>query len=277
MSSKARLDVIGPWSEIKLNIVKEYAAAYSTILTKHRFHHIFVDAFAGRGVHFSGRLQQYVSGSPQIGLDTEPPFQELIFIERDPNRAEELRRLAPVSRKVKVLAGDSNEILHSDVFPYIRQEKERRALLFVDPYNLGFEWSVIRDAGESRRVDIILNFMMMDASMNVLRRDPNSIDPDQAARMTRAWGDETWFNKAYERSGDLFETERREKVSSHSFATAFATRIKDAAGFDYVAGPYPMTNEHGSVIYYLYLASQVPAAKKIISDIFKKYRARGLC
>jgi hypothetical protein len=50
-----RLDEIGYWSEIKLEIVRKYAAAYSTILSRQSFvkGHIYVDSFAGAGTHVS--------------------------------------------------------------------------------------------------------------------------------------------------------------------------------------------------------------------------------
>ena len=49
-------DEIGYWSEVKLDIVKDYAAAYSRILAaqeKPALHHVYIDAFAGAGVHIS--------------------------------------------------------------------------------------------------------------------------------------------------------------------------------------------------------------------------------
>lgn len=50
-----RLDEIGYWSELKLEIVRKYAAAYSTILARKAFvrAHVYIDAFAGAGVHLS--------------------------------------------------------------------------------------------------------------------------------------------------------------------------------------------------------------------------------
>ena len=32
-------DVIGPWTEVKLDILREYAAPYSKIVSGHGFHH----------------------------------------------------------------------------------------------------------------------------------------------------------------------------------------------------------------------------------------------
>ena len=52
----SEFDKIGPWSEVKLDIVREYAQAYSQILSaqnKPRLYHVYIDAFAGAGVHLS--------------------------------------------------------------------------------------------------------------------------------------------------------------------------------------------------------------------------------
>jgi hypothetical protein len=45
-------DEIGYWSEIKLEIVRNYASAYSKILTAKKLSHIYVDAFAVRANTF---------------------------------------------------------------------------------------------------------------------------------------------------------------------------------------------------------------------------------
>ncbi len=44
-----KYDEIGCWSEIKLHIIREYAAAYSKILTAQTSikRHVYIDAFAG--------------------------------------------------------------------------------------------------------------------------------------------------------------------------------------------------------------------------------------
>lgn len=46
-----KFDEVGHWSEIKLKIVRDYAAAYSKILTSKNLHHAYVDGFSGAGVH----------------------------------------------------------------------------------------------------------------------------------------------------------------------------------------------------------------------------------
>ncbi len=56
MNGLLRYDEIGYWSEIKLDIIKEYASAYSRIISKQRrpkFYHLYIDGFAGAGKHKS--------------------------------------------------------------------------------------------------------------------------------------------------------------------------------------------------------------------------------
>ena len=53
-SLKSDMTEIGYWSEIKLEIVREYASAYSRILaaqTRPRLKHVYIDGFSGSGVH----------------------------------------------------------------------------------------------------------------------------------------------------------------------------------------------------------------------------------
>jgi len=82
-------DVIGPWSEVKLDILRDYAAPYSKIVTAHNFHHLYIDAFAAGGSHTSRTTGEIVPGSPLIALATEPPFCEYHFIDADPIRVDQ--------------------------------------------------------------------------------------------------------------------------------------------------------------------------------------------
>ena len=51
-SNTLKFDTIGVWSQLKLEIVRQYAQAYSTILAKQpRLTHVYIDAFAGAGLH----------------------------------------------------------------------------------------------------------------------------------------------------------------------------------------------------------------------------------
>lgn len=90
-------DDIGPWSEVKLDIIREYASAYSTILARQRkppSYHLYIDAFAGSGVHVSRTAGGFVPGSPLNALLVEPPFREYHFIDLDRTKVQSLQDIA---------------------------------------------------------------------------------------------------------------------------------------------------------------------------------------
>ena len=82
-------DEIGPWSEVKLDIIRDYAQAYSRILTKKEiFYHIYIDAFAGAGINRSRATGEFIPGSPLNALWVNPPFDEYHFIDLDNAKVE---------------------------------------------------------------------------------------------------------------------------------------------------------------------------------------------
>jgi three-Cys-motif partner protein len=271
-----KLDEIGYWSEVKLEMVRKYAVAYSRILAARPFikAHIYIDAFAGAGTHISKTTGEAVAGSPVNAMNIVPPFTELHFIDLEGMRATELRRLGKNDPRVSVHEGDCNGILLRDVFPRCRWADYRRALCLLDPYKLNVNWEVLKTAGDMRSVEIFYNFMIMDANMNVFMRDPGKVTPAQAARMDAVWGDHSWRSAAYKKTPDLFG-EVEEKATNEDIAEAFRLRLEKVAGFAYVPPPIPMRNSKGAVVYYLYFASPDDTGGKIVSQIFDKYRSKG--
>lgn len=272
----AKLDEIGYWSEIKLDIIRKYATAYSTVLSAQPGirGHVYVDAFAGAGIHVSRRTGAFIPGSPLNALNVQPPFKEFHFIDLDGGRAQGLRSMAGARKDVHVYQGDCNGILLEKVFPKVRYTDYRRALCLLDPYGLNLNWEVMRTAGKEKSIEIFLNFMVMDMNMNVLKHDRSKVRPEQAARMNAFWGDDSWQNAGYSASETLFGNVES-KATNDALAQAFRKRLKDVAGFAYVPDPIPMRNSSGAIIYYLFFASPNKTGANIVTDIFRKYRDRG--
>ncbi len=272
-------DLIGPWSEVKLEILREYAAPYSTILTANNFYHLYIDGFAGPGSHISRTTGEPVPGSPLNALRTNPPFREYHFIDAEPARVDQLRGYAGTRPDVHLYAGDCNKILLNQVFPRARYEDRHRALCLLDPYNIDLSWDVIATAGRMKSIEVFLNFMVMDMNMNVLLRDPEKAAPAQVSRMTRFWGDESWRQVAYEESPQqhLFGEVETVKVedANEKIAEAYRERLLDVAGFTYAPRPLPFVNRLGATIYYLFFASPNETGKKIVEHIFDKHRPTG--
>ena len=93
--------------------------------------------------------------------------------------------------------------------------------------------------------------------------------------MSAFWGDETWREVAYRKTQGLFDT-IEEKVSTESVVAAFRDKLRTVAGFDYVPEPIPMRNTRGATVYYLFFASPNATGAKIVSQIFDKYKDRGI-
>lgn len=87
---------IGPWSEVKLDILRRYAVEYSNILSNQRdpdLSHGYIDAFAGAGYHQSETTDEMVLGIPLNALLVHPPFREYYLIDWDGEKAIGLRQL----------------------------------------------------------------------------------------------------------------------------------------------------------------------------------------
>lgn len=268
-----KFDEIGYWSEVKLDIIREYAAAYSRILSAQRapqLYHMYIDAFAGAGTHISRTTGEFVLGSPLNALSVEPPFREYHLIDLAQDKVEHLSRTIGDQENVYVYEGDCNPILLGQIFPKVQFENYRRGLCLLDPYGLHLEWNVTKTAGQMKTIDLFLNFPVMDMNRNVLWRHPEKVAHADIERMNRFWGDSSWRDIAYTRQRDLFGHE--EKVENEAVAEGFRNRLCQVAGFEHVLRPLPMRNSTGATVYYLFFASQKPVAADIVRDIFRKYQ-----
>lgn len=276
--SEFRFDEIGYWSEVKLSIISEYAKAYSTIMSAEdrgplRNRHVYIDGFAGAGLHISKGSREFVPGSPLNALLVNPPFSAFHLIDLHKGKVDHLRALTADRPEVRVYEADCNQVLIDQILPQVRYEDYRRALCVLDPYGLHLSWEVMRMAGTLGTVDIFLNFPVMDMNMNVLWHDPEKVNPSQAMRLTSFWGDESWRTAAYTTDRNLFAFE--EKTDNDAVARAFRDRLKNVAGFKNVLEPMPMRNDQGATVYYLFFASQSSTGNHIAKQIFAKYGSRG--
>lgn len=269
------LDVVGYWTEIKLNILEEYSSAYSKIMRKQSSirHFSYIDAFAGAGTHLSKATGEKIEGSPTLALQKD--FSHYHFIDLDETRIDLLKRLAKGRSNVSIHLGDCNQLLLGKIFPLCKYEDFRRALCLLDPYGLNPKWEVVQTAGQMKSIEIFLNFMIMDANMNVFWKNPDKVPAAQVERMNAFWGDDSWRKIGYKKQRGLFG-DMEEKSSNEEIADAYKQRLLKNAGFKFVPNPIPMRNSKGAVIYYLYFASHNEIGNKIALDIFKKYSNRGV-
>lgn len=268
-----RFDQIGYWSQLKLEIVRDYATAYSTILAKQPgLSHVYVDAFAGAGVHQLKTTGELVPGSPLNALAVEPPFRELHLIDLDGAKVANLRQLVKGRNDVFIYEGDCNEILLNEVFPRIRYEDYKRGLCLLDPYGLTLRWEVIAKAAAMKSIEIFLNFPIMDMNRNALWSNPTGVAPEDIERMNAFWGDDSWRRTVYTEQKTLFGGDDLLKSGGNKqIVDAFRSRLREVAGFKEVPEPIPMRNSKNATVYYLFFASHSATGAKIARHILRTY------
>jgi len=270
-------DRIGYWSEVKLDIVKEYGTAYSKILSKQSgLRHVYIDAFAGAGEHISKTTGESVKGSPLNALAIEPPFEEYHFIDLDEEKLDFIADRIDEYDNVELHCANCNDVLRDRLLPTLEWKRYRRALCLLDPYGLTLDWSVVEAAGLLGTVEVFLNFPIIDMNRNALWRNPEGVDENDVARMTAFWGDESWRDAAYAEQGNLFNGNDLVKTGGNvTIVESYRQRLKERAGFKFVPEPMPMRIPQGAIVYYLFFAGPNEVGNRIAKAIFKKYRNRG--
>lgn len=271
-----KFDEIGYWSEVKLDIIKDYASEYTKILSKQKYikKYVYIEGFSGCGKHLSKTTGQLISGSPVNALKTKPAFSEYYFIDSDKIKTDYLEKEIKNYTNAHILNDNCNVALLKKIFPKIQYSNFARGLCVLDPYGLQLNWEVIKTAGQLKTIDIFLNFPVMDINRRVLWHNPDKIPQEYIEPMNAFWGDDSWKQVAYTKDKNLFKFV--EKEDTEVIINAFQKRLKEIAGFGYVPNPIPMRNSKNSIVYYLFFASQKPVADTIIKHIFNKYKNRGV-
>lgn len=288
----------GNWTQEKLERVRKYLQAYTTIFAHNpraqKLKPIYVDAFAGSGYRISDRqksstlglfpefvdadTQAFVKGSARIALEVDPPFKGYLFIEQDQDYAQELQKLKQeFSDKAALI-----EIVESDANAYLKQWcanmnwSATRAVVFLDPYGMQVDWTVIDAIAGTKSIDL---WILFPIGMAVNRLLTTGGPPPEEWRqaLTRIFGTEEW-QKAFYGIGnnlDLFGEEMTQQVKLADFnkiGQFFVDRLKTI--FAGVADkPLPLMNSRNNPLYLLCFASGnpkgAPTAIRIANDILK--------
>jgi len=143
----------GPWSLIKTDVVAAYLQTFSTALKQKKFSRVYIDAFAGSGtftfdpkpIPLFDPAETAVahSGSVEKALAVKPPFDELIFIEQKVANVAALQKLIEGRPEARIVRGDANQELAHLCEPRLWRPRERRGVIFLDPFGLSVDWSTL--------------------------------------------------------------------------------------------------------------------------------------
>jgi three-Cys-motif partner protein len=276
--SNERVDIIGKWSLEKLELLQKYLTGYLKVLTRQTWcrGYEYVDAFAGTGKPKTRDEQKYVDGSPRIALGLTPSFTQYHFIEQADWRVAKLEKLRGEfpTHGITIYHGDCNKILREQILPQLSYSSRKRAIAFVDPFGMQFEWQTMEHLAETKTIEVILNFPVMAINRGVLRRHPEMISKASIERLKRFWGTDDWMVDLYMEEQTLFGT-RTVKIprSGKEFGGVFRKRLGEI--FPHCSTPILMTNSKNAPLYCMLFAGHNATGKKIAEDIFLRYEKGG--
>lgn len=285
----------GNWTEQKLECVRKYLHAYTTIMRKQRFHFAYIDAFAGTGYRetesdedpdelmfpdlVSDEVMSFHDGSARNALEVEPLFMKYVFIEKNINRHAELEQLKKEFLLKTEFTEDMIKCIHGDANKYLedlcqKNWQNHRALVFLDPYGMQVEWSTIKSIADTQAIDLWILFPL--GTINRLLKKNGEIRPSLRARLDLFFGEPGWYDVFYQVARQIsFLDEEQWQKTGNIFATIeqyFIERLQKI--FKGVAtNPLPLRNSKNVPLYLLCFAAGnqrgAPTAVKIAQEILE--------
>ena len=286
----------GNWTEQKLECVRKYLRAYTTIMSKQSFRFAYVDAFAGTGYReiendegtdelmfpdlTSSEVASFHDGSARNALEVEPPFMKYVFIEKNRDRYAELQELKEEYLLKPEFSENMIECRHEDANGYLKdlcrkRWKTHRALVFLDPYGMQVEWTTIESIAETQAIDLWILFPL--GTVNRLLKNDGEIQPALQARLDMSFGEHGWYDAFYQSAKQLslFDEEDRWQKAGNIFVAIeqyFIDRLQSV--FNGVAtNPLILRNSKNVPLYLLCFAAGnrkgAPIAVKIAQEILE--------
>lgn len=239
----------GQWTTRKLQVLAKYLQSYTTALKNTPFQKLYIDAFAGTGYRDARRdndedspqdmlfpdmvepePQSFLDGSARLALQTEPAFEQYIFIERSPERCAQLEILKSdfpsLANRVDIRQGDANAKIQDLC---ATDWRSRRAVLFLDPYGMQVEWRTIEAIAQTKAVDLWLLFPL-GIGVNRLLTKSGEIPKSWRRRLDLLLGTRDWYDDFYkvETTPTLFgdDKERVVKATMDTIGRYFINRLK---------------------------------------------------
>ena len=285
----------GDWTEQKLECVRKYLHAYTTIMSKQQFQYAYIDAFAGTGYRdmendedadelmfpdlVSPEVVSFHDGSARNALEVEPPFMKYVFIEKNINRYAELEELKKEFLLKAEFSENMIECVHGDANEYLKDLcrknwESHRALVFLDPYGMQVDWETIESIAQTQAIDLWILFPL--GTVNRLLKRNGEIRPSLRERLDLFFGESNWYDMFYQLAEQisLFDEEQWQKTGN-IFTTIeqyFIERLQEIFK-DVATNPLPLRNSKNVPLYLLCFAAGnprgAPIAVKIAQDILE--------
>lgn len=288
---------VGPWAGEKLECLRKYLEAYTTILRNKGFRgYFYVDAFAGPGYLEVRKKQEqdpsqlvlletaeygseddgraeYIRGSPRVALEIKHPFSRYIFLEVDSGRVSQLEELQQEAkekgRQVIIRQEDCNSYLCERLLRNEKELRKWRGVVFLDPFGMQVPWSTIERLGRTQAIEVFINFPVGMAIQRLLKRS-GEFSTNERAKLDSYFGTDEWFDLLYATNEDLFGGTGAGKRgnSGDRLVKWYRERLRKAFGYATEAREVQSTTGHP--LYYLIFAGPNKTGARIASDVLKQ-------
>lgn len=231
---------VGPWAVEKLECLRKYLNAYTTILRRQSHWcrgYVYLDAFAGAGraklrTADSGRDNDqttfellpsvsgdedgrgYVDGSPRVALSIQHPFTQYTFVERSSERVRALQGLQQeygTTRNIKILRGDANAVILGELLDGTIDWRKYRGVVFLDPFGMQVPWETIAAIAQTGALEVWINFPLGMAIQRLLPRS-GTMSEARIQLLDRYFGTSEWRRIVYEEKQTLFDMQTTQKT-----------------------------------------------------------------
>jgi three-Cys-motif partner protein len=199
---------------------------------------------------------EYSKGSAVRALEIDPGFAEYVFIERDARRAAELEELRRrfSTKVIQVVNSDAAQALSqwlSDT-----DWRKNRAVMFLDPFGMQVEWSLVQAIAATRAIDLWMLFPIF--AVNRMLARSGRLPDSWREKLNRVFGTEDWEQKFYISQATLLDgITATEKVANIALIQEFLLdRLRSV--FSAVADPLTLYNSRGSPLFLLCFAAGNP-------------------
>lgn len=246
----------GIWTKDKLDALQKYLSSFTKVMSSQTWcRKIYIDAYAGTGECDikAGNNTFTIAGSAKLGLDADPTFDQVVFIEQNSKRYNELLKLknAYSYLKIDVYRGDANEQLPIILKSHI--SNGHRGVIFIDPYGMNIEWKVLCQIAQTGKLDVWYLFPLSGLYRQAAKKEIK-VDQGKEASLDRLLGEGFWRDELYLTPPiqDIFGHEQvRERTTDVKGLVKFAT---DRLGtiFPYVSKPMilPKTGKPKFALYF---------------------------
>ncbi len=271
----------GNWTEAKMDIVVSYAKAYLTIMDHQSWAKtLYFDGFAGSGYIETDDSEDLKKGTALriLDIDKPAPFDLYYFVELNEKYKAELEGIIAnkyFGKNAHVVNADCNDKIIS-MADFLRENKNYRALVFIDPYGMSVNWSSI-EALKGLGVDLWILVPTGIGISRLLKNDGNISEAwldklEKFLGLTKGKIRESFYKKTEQAT--LFGIESKIEKEKNTVSMAgelYRKRLNEI--FKFVSESFVMKNSNNSIMYHFMMATNNASALAIANDVIKpKYK-----